>query len=518
MTNFEKKLQKYSKLFLILIFIFAVTLRWWFLPNKNIGFQYDQARDGFVVQQLLGGHLKLLGPPTSGTPGLFHGVLYYYLIAPAYYFGHGNPVIVAYWMAFLNALTILPVFYLTYLLTKKYAPALLASLIFAFSFDAIQFSDLLSNVSVGIFFIPCIFIGLYLWIKKEYKYAPVITGLAFGFSVQSEIAFYFYLVPILIWLLIYRKKITKKDVFLFVLSTLVAVSTMLIAELKFGFQGLKGLVYLFTSQDKTTSSKLFSDFLIIFLNQAGDRFANTIYPFNVAFGALLGFAIVAVSVASKSLNKAKEPLTWQAFLISYIPAHIIALPFGGSITPHIMIGAIPAISIFLAIFLWESFHKYKYIIFLLVVSLMLINLASFVKKNQSDNPDYFTSDYLISTEMKILDYTYQKANGKPFSISTLTSPLYINTLWSYLYNWYGREKYGYLPFYIGHDQIGQLGNNLLSPPKNVKIHFYIEEPTNGIPSIWVNYSYGDQESMSKLIEQKRFGDIIVEERILNNGK
>lgn len=493
-------------------------LRWWYLPNKNIAFGYDQARDAFAVQEIIHGHLKVLGPPTSGAPGLFHGVLYYYAVAPAYLLGHGSPLVVAYWMALINALGVFVVFYLTYLLTKKNIPALISALIFAFSFDAIQFSDLVSNVSLGILFVPLIYIGLFLWVKKLSKLAPLITGLAFGLAVQSEVAFYFYLIPILIWLFIYRKKIMRKEIFTFVLSFVVAVSTMLIAEIKFSFPGIKGLYYLFTSQDAIAQGKQFSDFLITLLNQMGDRFANTIYPFNVAFGSLLGFGIIIYSLAKRSAGKAKDFLTWKLFLITYIPATIIALPFGGSITPYIMIGVIPAIVVLVAMFIWDTFRESKILMFTVLTGLLLINLLRFIKQNESVHPDYFTNDYLISTELKVIDYTYQEAQLKPFSISTLTSPLYVNTLWSYLYNWYGKAKYGYLPYWIGRDQIGQPGNNLQTPPSAISEHFSIEEPTNNIPDLWVIYARGDQDSMSVIKNQKNFGQIVAQERIMKNAQ
>lgn len=521
MKNSGKMFKTYSrllnyKILLVLIFVLAVTFRCWFLASGNIDFSYDQARDAFAVQEILGGHLKVLGPPTSGTPGLFHGALFYYVIAPAYLFGHGNPITVSYWLVFLNSLAIFPVFYLAYLLTKKTFPALLASLIFAFSYDAMQFSGFVSNVSLGIIFVPAIFIGLYLWIKRKSKWAPLITGLAFGLSVQSEIAFCFYLIPILIWLLIYKNKITKKQLVVFIVSFVFAVSTMIISEIKFGFPGIKGLYYLFSGQDRSIQTSQFSDFLSIFINQVGVRFANTLYPFNVVFGSLLGYVIVIYAFVRKNAAKVKNPVSWQNFLISYIPAHILALPFGGSITPHIMIGAIPAISVFIAIFLWEKLENKKAILVAVIVILLIINLGKFIKVKTGPTPDYFTDDYLLSTEIKMIDYTYKLADGKPFSISSLTSPLYINTLWSYLYNWYGKTKYGYIPYWIGRDQIGQPGGNLEFAPSNVSRHFYIIEPTYRIPKLWVTYAGGDQEAMSKLIESKSFGRMTVEERLMKD--
>jgi len=40
---------------------------------------------------------------------------------------------------------------------------------------------------------------------------------------------------------------------------------------------------------------------------------------------------------------------------------------------------------------------------------------------------------LLSKELAAIDYSYQEADGKEFSINSLTSPLYVNLVWSYLY-------------------------------------------------------------------------------------
>ena len=46
---------------------------------------------------------------------------------------------------------------------------------------------------------------------------------------------------------------------------------------------------------------------------------------------------------------------------------------------------------------------------------------------------------LLSKQIATIDYTYKLANGKPFSINSLTSPLWINIVWTYLYKWYGEK-------------------------------------------------------------------------------
>src|SRR4030066_1293589 len=99
-------LKKYSKYILLLIFVLALLVRWWYLPKNALTFAYDQARDAFVAREILAGDLKILGPSVSGVPGFYHGVLYYYVIAPASLLGGGNPLVVSCWLALINSLLV----------------------------------------------------------------------------------------------------------------------------------------------------------------------------------------------------------------------------------------------------------------------------------------------------------------------------------------------------------------------------------------------------------------------------
>src|SRR3972149_3856237 len=88
--------------------ILAFALRIIFIFQGGISFHYDMARDAYEAQQIWKDHnFKLLGPPTS-TPGLYHGVLYYYLIAPFYMMGNGDPRVVAVFFSLLNSLVLIP--------------------------------------------------------------------------------------------------------------------------------------------------------------------------------------------------------------------------------------------------------------------------------------------------------------------------------------------------------------------------------------------------------------------------
>lgn len=517
MKGLSQKLRKYFKLILFLIFIGALAVRWWYLPANAISFAYDQARDAYVVGKILSGDLKILGPSVSGIPGLYHGVLYYYVIAPAYLLGHGSPVTVAYWLSFLSSLGVFVVYLFSYALTKKVWPSVISALIFAFSFEASQYANLLTNASLAVLFVPILYLGLYLWIRGKSKWAPVVTGIGLGLSLQSEIALAYHFVPVAFWLYLYRKNISWGQVGKFFASFLLAVSSMVLVEFKFGFKGISGLAYLFSGQDAIVQGRELGDIILIYLNQLGKTLSYTIFPLSVAFGGMLGIGMIFYSLLQRTKDKDNNSPSWQSFLAIYIMAHLVALPFGGTNMKHIMVGAVAGISVFTGIFLWKNFSKKKFILALLVIGILSANLFKIAKENINGQTIFpLQMDLVLSKEISAIDYTYQKTGGGEFSINSLTSPLFVNTLWSYLYNWYGKEKYGYLPFWRGKDQIGSLGNNLSSPGKSLKTHFFIVEPTYGIPELFVGYAFGEEDSRSSVVEDKSFGDIIVQERKIND--
>ena len=118
----------------------------------------------------------------------------------------------------------------------------------------------------------------------------------------------------------------------------------------------------------------------------------------------------------------------------------------------------------------------------------------------------------LARQLEVVNYTYQESRGSSFSINTFTSPLFMNTLWSYLYNWYGKGNYGYLPEWTGRDQVDQLGNNLPLAQKETKLHFFIIEPMQGIPEHFLVYELGAEDVRSQLVEERRFGEIRVQKR------
>ncbi|MCL5070959.1 MAG: hypothetical protein M1308_08700, partial [Actinobacteria bacterium] len=129
-------------LILIAFFVVALILRFLYFPG-NIYFGFDQARDAFATQEILNGHLKLIGPTTS-FEGLRHGVLYYYLYAPFYWLGNGDPSLVSAFLRVTNALGVFTIFLLASILFNRYV-GFISAWLFAVSFEQTQFAMYLNH-------------------------------------------------------------------------------------------------------------------------------------------------------------------------------------------------------------------------------------------------------------------------------------------------------------------------------------------------------------------------------------
>lgn len=499
-------------LFLLIIFVFGYFLRVMFLSNNTLTFGYDQARDAINALQIAHGHLKIFGPSAS-QPGLFHGVFYYYVLAPFYLLGQGSPIIAAYGIALVNCLGIFIVFYLTFLLSKKTKTALIAAFLFAISFEATQYATWLSNPTLGIVTVPLMYLGLWSWINKK-NWGPVVAALGLGLSIQSEIFLVYHIIPLIIWIFIARKNITKKQLITFSCVLLVTLSTMFLAQLKFGisqtFNGIRNLAQ--NQEGNLAYEKSLGDYLVLYLNQIGRIFSFNSYPGNVGWGA--GFVLALIGYSLLSVKKVVKTLDPKIFVSTWLLSHLSVVTVGGTSTPFLMVGIGPAVSILIALYLGKWLEK-KYTILVCIILIILTfgNITMIFRENKKGSTVFsIQKDMILSKQLSAIDFTYNKAQNKEFSVNTLTSPLWINIVWTYLYKWYGQPKYGYLPTWRGRGQEGQLDS--LQNDSNVwKLGFLIIEPQDGIPPQYLPQIIDQEDSYSKLVTEQDYGAIRVQERI-----
>src|SRR4030042_4202746 len=213
-----KEIKTHIPVYLLLIIILAGAF---FIRIYRIGdllqFYYDQGRDALVIWKLWHEGKGFLIGPVTGLRGIFLGPLYYYLIAPFYLIGRGNPVYPAFFLAILSTLSILMLYILGSRMYSRIA-GLVAATIGAFSYSIATFSRWLSNPN-PIFLTSTIFL-LCLWeivspnnkskvISHKLNWWWIIATLMIGASLQFESAsatFYMPLIFIyLIWLVIRKR-------------------------------------------------------------------------------------------------------------------------------------------------------------------------------------------------------------------------------------------------------------------------------------------------------------------------
>ena len=490
------------------IFILAYFLRVMFLPQGALTFGYDQARDAFVTGEIIGGDWKILGPPAS-TPGLYHGVFYYYFLVPAYILSR-NPLVAAYWTALFNAGVVLIVYLLAYLMTKRKSAGFVSAFLFAISFESTQYAVWLSNPTLGVWTVPVLYLGLWLWVNEKYKtVGSVLTALGLALSIQSEIFLAYHIIPVMLWLFYQKKKIRMNELMKFMGVFGIGLLTMLLVELKFGFKGIAGAFSLLSTGESVSHGKSLGDFVVLFLNQIGRVYGNNSYPGNVAYGAILVVFLMFYSIYKWN----KKGFSWEPFLVVWLMSHLTVVSVGGTSTPFLLVGIGPAVSIILGIWLSHWFKNNKVVVSMVLILLMIGNLSMIQKENARGQTIFaIQKDLLLSNELKAIDYTYSSAHKENFSVNTLTSPLWINTVWSYLYNWYGSEKYGYLPYWHGRDQVGRLGNNFKDIDEHVTKMYLIKEPLQGIPPGFVIETVENEDRISRLVDEVYYGELVVQKR------
>jgi len=449
MTIIPKK----SLYFLIIFLLIGLFLR--VLYFHDLTFGYDQARDALQSISILKSRdIKIIGP-TTDIRGLFHSPFYWYIISPFYYFSGGNPEIARIPMILINLLNIVFIYFLVKKIFKNEKIALLSSFFMAVSFEAVQYARWLSNPPPALLTTAVFFYGLWLVLKKEKIGLPLMLffwGLSvnFQFFLAYQVVFVIFAV---IFLLIKDKKVIieslKKYFWLYVLS-LLSFSFYIAAQLKFKFLGLITFLSFLTKSGEEKNNLLPK--LISFSNKLIHNLANNLTARNIFIAKIILIFILGYVIYSLVLKKKwkKEVL----FLFIWFISPIIIYPLQNNDSYFLNIGNLYPLIILVVLMVFElksQFKKIGRLLFIIAVGLITMTNVYLILDNNKGGESLFSVQYKqnLADELKIIDYLYQSSNKKIFAVNTLTNPLYINTTWAYLFDWYGKKKYGYMPIWWG---------------------------------------------------------------------
>lgn len=505
---------------LLIIFGAGIAVRFLFFPG-NVYFGFDQARDAFAAKEIAQGNLKLVGPTTS-YPGLSHGVVYYYLITPIYLLGQGDPLALSVFLRVLNGLGIFLIFYLglTIFSAKKeikVPTALVAAILFAFSFEQNQFSVYMGNPALSQLSVMAVFLGLALVIFKQKGWGLILSAVALGLSIQFEFALIYLAVPLILIFLFYLRSFLKVKITNFFLASILfvaSISSFILVELKYNYPTINALFNLRGyNPDKSIFVSLGSYFdslqTLVKLNLTGEIFPPLVVLLILAGG------LAYLLFVDKSFNKELK------FLSVYFFSLIFAYLIGGGRSSgeqlyYTNAGIAPALTIFVSFLAVLLFRKIHLTTSFLIIGIVIANLLMIFKYSPHGTITAINvqQGMLLSDEKKVIDLVYQDAKGEKFAAKGLTMPLYINTTWSYLYEWYGQKKYGYLPVWGDKNAIGYPGNLIVEDRQHSlpTLRYLVAEPPFGIREIDINDYFRVEGYFTSIEWEKRVGAFRVQKR------
>lgn len=511
--------KKYS---IFLIFLLAVFLRFLFIKDNNVFFYFDQARDAAISQSIiLEKDIKIQGPSVSGTgDSVYHGVFYYYLIAPLYVLAKGNPLIVSAVLAIIGSLSVFIVYQLGKEVFASKKIGSVAALLSAISAVLIHQHVWLSNPQLSSIFIPLFY--LYLWKiffaeerskkLKDYLILALSLALALQAALQSVV-----LGGSLVLAFIYLAKKEKtlrifsfKEIFLMAVTFFAGISSMILTEVLMFKRGILSFDSLRLGEHSASFS--FSGVFKIL-----EKYWDLIGAYLAPEANIVLLIIVLLAILFYLFKAEKKQLVYLSIFF-FAPLWLLLWHYRDP--NHSFIGLETVLYLVLAaglVELWEKalIHKILVVLVLVIFSYTQFNQLSLWNEQRAQNFG-IQKGALLKEQLALIEKTYQMADEREFSFSTLTSPYAINTTWSYLYDWQGR-KYGAEPIFVGMPQAGYPGEFLLDESNQAKgLHFTIIEPDTTLSESQINEFLLEQDKLAgEMREEWQFGTLRLQMRELN---
>ncbi|NLG06503.1 MAG: hypothetical protein GX559_02270 [Candidatus Pacebacteria bacterium] len=519
LINFSNKFKQRIAIYLI-FFIVGALYRFWLISNNNVLFWFDQGRDAIIVKQMVDEKdIKIQGPSASGTDdAVYHGVLYYYLIAPLYALAEGNPQIVSGLLGVISMLALIPIGELAWQLSKSKYAFVLTLFLFTFSTDSAQLGTWLSNPMIALITIPAFYYYLYRVFWQNKTNEAWLLALFLGLSHQAIIfALYLFGVLIIAWWFRnnqgHKLRFSRKELISSGLIYLASISTMLVTQLQLAVRGIFNPLSFFNKLSSTGLAP--SEILIGTSSNYLKIITQSLFPTMPLLSIFFFLGIIWFVV--KKLSK-KNGFLFLLFFLG--PIILFTLQYRDSY--YTFIGVAPLLYVFAALFLLfikDKLYLGKFIVFVILMLFLMTNIKELRYSNKTGyHPVAIQTGTILKDQLELIDYTYQVASFEPFSFSSFTAPYDYNTTWAYLYGWYGNKTYSYTPKFIGPSQTGIFGGDLLEEDKipDQGPHFALYEPLGGIAEHLLKNFVDRQNGFSIKQSEKLFGSMAVEERLVFN--
>ncbi len=284
-------------------------------------------------------------------------------------------------------------------------------------------------------------------------------------------------------------------------------ASFVVAEIHFSFLGIKSFLR-YLSEQKEAGNLL--GHVSLFSTSLAKSTRNALFALPGLYPLIPFSAILVIFFAL--CKKYKERLFLLIWLGSTAPLFIFRTNVIGGNFIHSTIHAAIILIVALAI-TYVLKTKYRILAFIALIFIVIGNLSLYLKDNFRSSYVLGHQPMLYAQQKQLVDYTYEKSDGKAFSICAVSNPLFVNYVWSVIYKIYGEPTYDYMPTWSGPTQTH--GKNFLAyDTQHIPTRFLIIEPSNQYPPFVPGITEYAESSTSRLIEEKSFGELRVQYRTL----
>lgn len=443
-AGWGKKLYIVIFLLILLLSLFPRVVE---VINKNCVFGLDQGRDYLAVRDIVVNHkFTLIGPELgngySGISFVFHGPFYYYFLSLPFLLTGGDPYGGVVLMFLFGLGSIVLSYIIGHKLYGKMGGAIFA-LLMAISPPIISQSRFTWNPHLGTFFILLSFFFV-MQISKSRKYI-FLAALSSAFTYNFDLGIAIILgITLLFYMIIVLRIKSWKSYVLLCAGWLLGFMPMILFEFRHGFNGFYNILS-YIGKPASVHQK---NFALDHLNTIFYVLIDT-FPRQIFINSTLAILVLAVFWGYFFLREKNTRRKQFLLFLFFIPivVFLVFLPLKNAIYGHYLIElhivVIAAVAyIFCAA--WEK-NKVIFALFLaFIICISFLGMRDAITITRADIKD-FGGDNKINGLKEAVDYIYKDAHGKRFGIYEF-SPAVLTDRYDYVLWWYGKKKYGYVPY------------------------------------------------------------------------
>lgn len=465
--------------------------------DRLLGFYFDQGRDALVIWDFWHkGKLFLIGP-TTGLAGIFRGPYYYYLIAPFYLIGKGNPLFPSVFLTFTSVVAIVFIYYLGLKIQGR-ATGIIAAILVAFSFNIVMASRWLSNPAPMLLF-SMILVWAMFKVSEGKKWGwPVIAAISglslFNFGSAGELFYFPAILIFLVWQ--WKNRPDRKNLILSIIFFTLTFLPLVFFDIKHDGILRNNMFSTFVGEKSFTlpSGSLFAS-----RNKSYyDIFSTKLFHLRnrreivVLWGLALSFVLFLPSLFRNKKTRIilillTSPLVGLYF---YQGNHMVLYDY--YMTGYYLIFILLAAVVLGKI--WS--HKLGMFIVAYFIYLFIVNNYEVLHYKLNDKSNSPGSVALVN-QLESVDWVLNSAKGEKFNVDVYVPPV-IPYSYDYLFLWRATVRCG--------DTLCDM-----TKKENVRNLYTLYEKDSNNPDrlqTWMDR----QDGIGKVLEEKSSGGIVVQKR------